>query len=82
MARATAFERAYFERVRRQNEQLDEPAVPASLAEMFDRLEAMRRLHGTLANPGVADGGDGDLASHLAYLDRIHRIGSGGADRT
>jgi len=78
MARATASDRAYFERVRQQNDQLAEPAVPASLAEMFERLEAIRRIHGPLAEPGIAGGGDGDLASHLAYLERLRRIGSRG----
>ena len=80
MARATASDRAYFERVRQQSEQLDEPAVPASLAEMFERLEAIRRIHGSLAEAGVEGDGDGDLASHLAYLSRLRRIGSGGTD--
>jgi hypothetical protein len=48
---------------------------PASLAEMFARMEEIERRHGSLAKPRV-EGGDGDLASHIAYLDRRRSLGS------
>jgi hypothetical protein len=49
---------------------------------MFDRLEEMRRSLGPLAIPGVvASDDEGDLASHLAYLERCRRIRSRGTER-
>jgi hypothetical protein len=77
-SRATAADRAYFEKIAQQNRALEEDDIPASLAEMFDRLERMRRSHGDLATPGVAGPGDGDLPSHLAFLERSKEIGRGG----
>jgi len=82
MDRVSREDRAYFERIARQNASLPEDLPPASLAEMFDRLERIRRIHGSLAHPGAADADDGDLASHLALLRRGKQIARGDANRT
>jgi hypothetical protein len=81
MARATSSERDYFARVARQNRALGDECAPASLAEMFDRLEQIRRSVGALAFPGVAEAGDGDLAGHLAFLERVRAVERRGARR-
>ena len=82
MSRASAQDRAYFARVSRQNRELEQDPPPASLAEMLDRLEEMRRSLGSLALPGVARDDEGDLASHLAYLERCRQIAGRGTKRT
>jgi hypothetical protein len=74
MGRASPTEREYFARIARQNPALGDERVPASLAEMFDRLEQIRRSAGALARPGVAEAGDGDLAEHLAFLERVRAV--------
>jgi hypothetical protein len=73
-SRATASDRAYFARIARQNPTLPGDDVPASLAEMFDRIEQIERSLGTLARPGLSGSDDGDLASHLAFLERAKEI--------
>jgi hypothetical protein len=82
MARASSSEREYFARVARGNRAIEDEKAPASLAEMFDRLEQIRRSHGALARPGAAGDDDGDLASHLAFLRRVRRVKGRGADGT
>jgi hypothetical protein len=81
--RASADDRAYFARIARQNRSLEDEDVPESLAEMFDRLEHIRRTLGPLAEPGIeADADDeGDLASHRAFLERVREIRRRGANR-
>jgi hypothetical protein len=81
MARASSSEREYFARVARENRELRDERAPASLAEMFDRLAQIRRSVGTLARPGVAEAGDGDLAGHLAFLERVRAVERRGARR-
>lgn len=81
MARASREERDYFERIGRANAVINDESAPASLAEMFDRLDEIRRLHGALARPGVAGPDDGDWASHLAFLERLRAVGGRGAQR-
>ena len=71
---ATASERAYFDRIAQQNRSLCPDEVPASLAEMFDRMEQIRRTLGALADPGIAGSHDGDLPSHLAFIERSKEI--------
>lgn len=78
MPPASRSERDYFARVGSANRTLGGEAVPASLAEMFDRLDEIRRSYGPLAEPGVRDGGEGDWPSHLAFLERIKTIGRRG----
>ena len=82
MERASSRERDYFARVARQNRELSDETPPASLADMFDRLEALRRSHGALARAGVAGTDEGDLPGHLAFLAHIRRISRRGADRS
>jgi len=77
--RASPAERAYFERVGRQARRIDDERPPASLAEMFDRLERIRRVHGPLADPGIEGQDEGDLQGHLALLQHMRTIGRGGA---
>ena len=79
--RASAQDRAYFERIARQNRTLEDAQVPGSLSEMFDRLEHIRRTLGRLAVPGVEADDEGDLASHRAFLERVREIGRRGANR-
>ncbi len=80
-SRATTSERAYFDRIAEQNRSLSGDEVPGSLAEMFDRIEEIRRTLGALANPGIAGSDDGDLPSHLAFLERSKEIRRRAAER-
>jgi hypothetical protein len=82
MCPASRSERDYFARVDAANRALDGDSIPSSLAEMFDRLEQIRRAGGALARPGVPEAGDGDWLSHLAFLERIRTSGRrGGTQR-
>jgi hypothetical protein len=82
MCPASRSEREYFARVGSANRALGGESVPGSLAEMFDRLERIRRASGALARPGVPETGEGDWPSHLAFLERIRSIGRrGGTQR-
>jgi hypothetical protein len=74
MIKATASDRDYFRRVERGNRELSSSPPPASLAEMFERLETAARQLGSLAAPGRGGSSDGDLSSHLAYLHQIHSV--------
>jgi len=74
MNRASAQERRYFNRVAAANSRLDDGRPPASLAEMFDRLEDMDRRLRHLGRPGADGAGHGDLESHLAILARLRAI--------
>lgn len=74
MNRASREERQYFRRVAVASSRLDDDGPPASLAEAFDRLEAMeRRLH-HLGRAGVDGPHGGDLDSHLAFLERLRTV--------
>lgn len=81
MSRASAEDREYFARVARQSRAIADEQPPASLAEMLDRLEAIRKAHGELARPGVEAEGDGDLPSHLALLEHMKAVSRDGAGR-
>jgi hypothetical protein len=74
MTKATASDRDYFRRIGRANRELSSSPPPASLAEMFERLESAARQLGSLAAPGRVGSSDGDLSSHLAYLDQIRSV--------
>ncbi len=80
--RASTADRAYFQRIARQNPSLSQDAPPTSLAEMFDRLEQIVHTLGALAESGIAGSGDGDLASHLAFLERSKEIRHRAAEHT
>jgi len=74
MARATESQHAYFARIAKQNQRLssrDRP--PRSLAEALERLDAIRRTQGALAQPGIASG-DGDLDAHLRFLAHTRAV--------
>ena len=79
MARASSADRDYFARIARQNREIQDERVPASLAEMFDRLERIRRSLGALAWPGAEGADEGDLPGHLAFLERQRTVGRRGA---
>lgn len=74
MSTASANEKDYFRRIASQNQALSQDQLPASLAEMFERLALMKSQLGPLAEPGKSGPTDGDLASHLAYLERLRSI--------
>lgn len=74
MHRASASDRKYFRRVAAANERLELAKPPASLEEVFERLEDMEDRLGSLGHAPRSDSGGGDLASHLAYLERLRRI--------
>jgi len=82
MARASSEEREYFARVARQNRALEDQTPPSSLAEMFDRLEALRRSLGPLTQPGIDENDEGDLQDHLAFLERVRAVRRRGAKRS
>ena len=78
MCPASRSEREYFARVGSANRALAGESVPISLAEMFDRLEQIRHSSRALIEPGVPETAEGDWPSHLAFLERIRRIGRRG----
>lgn len=80
--RASRAERAHFERIAAANAALPEDAPPRSLAEVFERLEAIRRRLGAAARPGVIGEDESELEAHLRVLRRGREIGRGGAKRT
>jgi len=82
MARASQADREYFARVARQSRALEQESAPASLAEMFDRLDRIRQTLGSLARPGLPEDEEGDLASHLARIARMRTVRRGGAQRS
>ena len=76
MDRASPEDRRYFQRVAAANRHLAEVEPPATLAEMFDRLERTAEQLGPLAWPGVEnpDPQGDDLGSNLAFLERLHAV--------
>jgi len=82
MTRASASDRAYFERVGAANRALDQESVPLSLEEMFERIDRIRAKLGMLSQPGLEGPSDGDLASHLAFLKRVRTSRTIGAKRS
>lgn len=76
--RASRDERAYFRRIAEQNAALGDETPPASLAEMFDRLAAIRARLGPLARAGIAGEDESELRSHLRLVERWKEIRSRG----
>lgn len=74
MSTASAKEKDYFRRVAALNRALTGEQPPDSLAEAFERLDLLRLQLGPLAEPGKSGPADGDLESHLAYLNRLRSI--------
>ncbi len=69
----SAADREYMRRIGEQKRALEDAVLPRSLAEVFDRMEAIERRLGDWAKPGVAGGSEGDLAAHLAFVERKRR---------
>ena len=67
-------ERAYLDRIRRASATLEDAAPPESLQEAFARFAALTELHQRMAAGAPDDSGDGDLASHLAFLERLRSL--------
>lgn len=74
-SRVSEADRAHFRAIAEASGPLPEDAPPRSLAELFDRLEAMRRALGPLAQPGVAGEDASELDAHLHVLRRGKEIG-------
>ena len=79
--RASDSDRAHFRRIAEANAPLPDDVPPASLEEMFDRLDRIRRQLGAAARPGRTGEDDGDLESHLRYLAKRQEAGARGAKR-
>jgi hypothetical protein len=79
--RVSDADRAHFRAVAEASGPLPEDAPPRSLAELFDRLDAMRRALGPLAQPGVAGEDLAELEAHLRVLRRGKEIGRRGTQR-
>jgi hypothetical protein len=76
--RASRADREHFRRIADASGPLPEDAPPRSLAEVFERLDAIRRTLGSAATPGVAGEDEGELEAHLRVLRRGREIRSGG----
>jgi hypothetical protein len=61
-------------RIARDNVALQDDRPPASLAEVFDRLEQIRATHTEIGAPTRHDDAVGDLESHLAFLERSREL--------
>jgi hypothetical protein len=72
--RASETEIAHFRRVAAASGPLPEDAPPGSLAEMFDRLDAIRRTLGAAVQPGVAGEDEAELEGHLRVWRRTREI--------
>ena len=81
MTRASAADRDYFARIARANHALDDDRVPATLDEMFDRLDRIRRLHGSLAQPGIQGPQRDELDGQLQFLAHLHAVLRRGTNR-
>jgi len=79
--KASSADRDYFARVAAGQGAIADERPPASLAEMFDRLAQIRISHGALTTPGVPGDDTGDLAEHLAFLERVRARTGRGAER-
>lgn len=78
--RATERERAYWRRLAEANAELARDERPAaSLAEVFERMESMRRRLGPLAGAGLPPDDEAKLAELRALRARFLRRPSGGA---
>ena len=71
--RVSAADREYMRKLGEQKRLLEDATLPRSLAEVLDRMEAIERQFGELAKPGVSGDTDGDLAAHLAFVNRKPR---------
>jgi hypothetical protein len=75
-------DREHFRAIAEANGPLPDDAAPRSLAEMFDRLDAIRRSLGPAAQPGRAGEDESELESHLRVWRRGLEIRGRGENRT
>ena len=69
-SKASEADREHFRRLGRGAGPLDDERPPASLIEMFERLRAIRRAFGELAEAGI-EGDDGsEFESHGRLMER------------
>ena len=68
---ASQADRDYFARIARANLLLADEVAPASLDEMFDRLERITREFGDLAQPGIAPADETSRHDHAHFLARM-----------
>lgn len=71
--KASAEERAYFQRLGAANRRLNPGSPPTSLAEAFERMAKIQEIHGQQLRPAAHES-DGDLQSHLAFLAACRRM--------
>ena len=79
--RVSDADRAHFRAIAEASGPLPDDAPPRSLAELFDRLDAMRRALGPLAQPGAAGEDLAELEAHVRVLRRGKEIGRRGTQR-
>jgi hypothetical protein len=79
--RASDAEREHFRRVAAGSGPLPEDRPPASLAEVFERLEAIRCALGPAARPGLQGEDPSELEAHLRVLRRGKELAARGAKR-
>jgi hypothetical protein len=72
--RISESDRAHFRAIGEVSGPLPEDGPPRSLAEMFERLDAIRRQLGAAARPGVAGEDESELEAHLRVLRRGREI--------
>jgi hypothetical protein len=73
--RPTEEERAHFRRIGAALASHRRSAPPASLAQMFERLEALHRTLGSYAQADHAGEHEAELASHVRVIRHLRRRG-------
>jgi hypothetical protein len=79
--RASRADREHFARIAKANGALPEDRPPDSLAEVFERLDAMRRALGAAAQPGLVGEDASELEAHLRVVRRGREIEARGTQR-
>ncbi len=69
--RASDADREHFRRVAEANADDPEATPPATLAEMFERLTALRRTLGAWAAAGIEGEDASELEAHLRVIRRL-----------
>jgi hypothetical protein len=80
-SRVSEADRAHFRSVAAASLPLPDDRPPRSLAEMFERLEIIRRRLGPAARPGVVGEDESELEAHLRVLRRGREIADRGTKR-
>jgi hypothetical protein len=80
--RPSAAEREHFRRIAQANAAaVAEALPPASLREMFDRLEELHRALGRFARAGVEGEDLSELEAHVRVMQRLRGADRGGPRR-